>query len=328
MNRHGRFFGLCGPGSLHRPRLVPERRRARGASAGGAALDFAAMAATPRELPSPEAILDRENAQRRVAVLTAVASAIVTALAVIVEQLINAAGPPKADKAADLIETLNAQATGAEFPTSFWTAYAKFQVDHANETILVAGLRGIALFLLIPIVLFLFRGARDRGGSLARWLDPLVITCLAMAAFLTIAEGVLQVQAFKAASPEYVPAAILDEFGSSDLLAATSIRGFLSIGIGIPIALASIQALRLGLLPRILGFMGVLVGLLFVIVIDPSGLIRAIWFALVAWTIAGRLPSGPVEAWVTGKAVAPAPRQPPAPREPKGKTSKGPKLTK
>lgn len=283
------------------------------------------MAATPRELPSPEAILERENAQRRVAVLTAVASAIVTAIAVIVEQTINAAGPPKADQAADLVETLNAQATGADFPASFWTAYAKFQVDHATQTVIVSSLRGIALLLLVPIVMFLFRGVRDRGGSLARWLEPLAVICLVTVAFLTVAEGVLQVQAFKAASPEYLPARILDEFGSSDLLAATSIRGFLSIGIGVPVALASIQALRLGLLPRLLGFMGVLVGLLFVIVLDPSGLIRAIWFALVAWTIAGRLPSGPVEAWVKGIAVAPAPRQPAAPREPKGKK---PKLTK
>ena len=286
------------------------------------------MAATPRELPSPEAILERENAQRRVAVLTAVAAAIFTAIAVLVEQLINAAGPPKADKAADLVETLNAQATGTDFPASFWSAYAKFQVDHATETTIVAGLRGLALLLLVPIVLFLFRGTRDRGGSLARWLDPLVVTCLVMVAFLTIAEGVLQVNAFEAAAPDYVPAVILDEFGNSDLLAATSVRGFLSIGIGIPVALAALQALRLGLLPRILGFMGVLVGLLFVIVLDPSGLIRAFWFAAVAWTISGRLPSGPTAAWETGVAAPPAPRQPPAPREPKAKKAKGDKLTK
>lgn len=288
------------------------------------------MAATPRELPSADEIIVRENAQRRVAVMTAVVAAILTAVAVLVEQMINAAGPPKADKAADLIETLNAQATNTDYPASFWTAYAKFQVDHGTETIIVAGLRGLALLLLVPIVLFLFRGVRDRGGSLARWLDPVVVSCLVMVAFLTIAEGVLQVRAFEAASPEYIPAVILDEFGSSDLLAATSIRGFLSIGIGIPVALAALQALRLGLLPRILGFMGVLVGLLFVIQLDPSGLIRAFWFAAVAWTISGRLPSGPSAAWETGVAAPPEPRQPPAPREPKGKKGKGdkPKLTK
>lgn len=281
------------------------------------------MASTPRELPTPSEIVAREGAQRRVAVLTAVTSAIIVAIAVLIEQLINADGVPKADRAADLIETLNAQATGTDFPASFWTAYAKFQVDHAAQTIAVASLRGVALLLLVPIVLFLFRGVRDRGGNLARWLDTLVVVCIVTVAFLTVAEGVLQVQAFKAAEPAFVPAVVLDEFGNSDLLVASSIRGLLSFGIGIPLAFAALQAMRLGLLPRLLGFMGVLVGILFVITIDPSGLIRAIWFAAVAWGISGRLPSGLAPAWETGVATPLEPRQPPAPREPKGKGPKG-----
>lgn len=290
------------------------------------------MASTPSDLPSAEEILAREADQKRPAIIGAVASAILTAVAAILSQVTNS-GVPTAKSAADLVETLNAKATGTEFPKSFWSTYAQFRVDHGLETILVAAMNGIAFVLLVPIILLLLRGARERGGTLARWLEPLAVTGLVILGVATFVHEVMEVQAFRGASPQFVPQEIFDAVGDTDLLALSSLIGIVSLVVALPVSLVAIQSMRVGLLPRILGFMGVLVGLLFVLGQDQTGLLRAIWFAAVAWVVAGRLASDLTPAWKTGTAVMPEPRQPPAPKgkQPKGgKGAKGdkPKLTK
>ena len=250
------------------------------------------MAATPRPLPTPDEVLAREAAQKTVAIRTAVAATILTALAAIVDQLAAGDGIPKADKAADLVETLNAKATGTDFPASFWTAYAQFRVDHGWETILANGLRGLSLILLVPMMLLLLRGARERGGTLGKWLEPLSVVALLGLGIAAFVHEVLEVSAFRGTGPAYVPQEVFDAVGSSTMLTVSSLRGILSLVIALPIALVSMQAMRVGLLPRVLGFMGVLVGLLFVLPYDTTGLLRAIWFAAVAWAVAGRLSGG------------------------------------
>lgn len=291
------------------------------------------MASTPRALPSPDEILAREATQKRLAIMTAIASAILTALTAILDQVTNA-GVPTATSAADLVETLNATATGADFPASFWAAYAQFRIDHGAVTILTNTMRGAAFILLIPMMLLLLRGARERGGTLSKWLEPLVVTALTILGVAIFVHEILEVQAFRGTSPEFVPQEILDAVSNTDVLALSSLIGLVSLAVALPVSLVAIQSMRVGLLPRILGFMGVLVGLLFVLNVDKSGLLRAGWFAAVAWVVAGRLASDLAPAWKTGTAVLPEPRQPPPPKAPKGdKSGKGkgessPKLTK
>lgn len=286
------------------------------------------MAATPRELPSPEAILERENAQRRVAVLTAVVSAILTAVAVLVEQLLLLRNIPDG-KATDLVQTLNATATGAEPPASYIVAVGNFKLDHAAEALVVAGLRAAALALLIPIFLFLFRASMDRGAALARWIGPLGAIGIGLLAFGTLLVAIAEPAFYRdARDAGFSPGAIRDAYADSWIIYAQIPVFIGSLLACVPIALTSIQAMRLGLIPRILGFMGVLVGLLFVMQFDPSGIVRAFWFAAVAWSISGRLPGGLAAPWTTGKAAPLEPRQPPAPREPKAKKPKGDKLAK
>lgn len=286
------------------------------------------MASTPRALPSADEILAREATQKRLAIITAIASAILTAITAIIDQVVNA-GVPKATNAADLVETLSATATGADFPSSFWATYAAFRIDHGAVTILANTMRGAAFVLLIPMMLLLLRGARERGGTLGKWLEPLVVTALTILGVAIFVHEILEVQAFRGTSPEFVPQDILDAVSNTDVLALSSLIGIVSLAVALPVSLVAIQSMRVGLLPRVLGFMGVLVGLLFVLNVDKSGLLRAGWFAAVAWVVAGRLAPELAPAWKTGTAVLPEPRQPPPPKAPKGsKGEKPPKLTK
>ena len=291
------------------------------------------MASTPRALPSADEVLAREAAQKRTAIWTAVASAILTALTAIIEQVANS-GVPTATSAADLVETLDATATGTDMPASFWSVYAQFRIDHGAVTILANTMRGAAFVLLIPMMLFLLRGARERGGTLGKWLEPLVVVALTSLGVAIFVHEILEVQAFRGTSPEFIPQEILDAVSNTDVLALSSLIGIVSLAAALPVSLVAIQGMRLGMLPRVLGFMGVLVGLLWVLNVDRSGLLRAGWFAAVAWVVAGRLAPDLAPAWKTGTAVQPEPRQPPPPKAKGGKNAKGgkadkpPKLTK
>ena len=273
------------------------------------------MPTTPKApaLPSPSEILERENSQRRVAIVGALIAAVLVAIAVVIEQII-AGKAPTGESAVDLIEAVTSQATGKAFPPSFWTEYAQFKVDHAPESIAIATLRGVGILLLLPIVLFLLRAARERGGTLKPWLEPVAGICIVVVGVLMAVEGVLDAEAYRASGPDYMPTVVVENARNQELVIATFIRGIVSFGIGVPVAFAALQAMRMGLLSRVLGFMGVLVGIVFIIPLDSSGLIRAFWFAAVAGTIAGKIAPSLSPGWKTGTAVAPEPRLPPPPR--------------
>lgn len=280
------------------------------------------MAQAPSSQPTPAEIVEREAIQRRPATIGAALSATLTGIGIIVDQLISGSGVPSSKRAADFVETLTAQSAGRDFPNSFWTAYAKFKIDHGTETIIAAGLRGLALLLLVPITMFLMRAARDRGGSIARWMEPVAVAGLVAVGFATAAQGAIEISAFKSAGPAFVPHDVLDTLNQSDLLVVNGVRALLSLLIAIPVAMMAMQAMRVGLIPKVLGFMGVLVGILFVLPYDQTGILRAFWFGAVALTISGRMPGGLTPAWEQGIPFAPAPRQPPASRPQRGGKAK------
>ena len=70
----------------------------------------------------------------------------------------------------------------------------------------------------------------------------------------------------------------------------------------------SLNAMRVGLLTRMVGYVGVVAGALFLFPIGALvPVIQGYWLAAVAVTLAARWPSGDPPAWAAGVAVAPAP---------------------
>jgi hypothetical protein len=64
----------------------------------------------------------------------------------------------------------------------------------------------------------------------------------------------------------------------------------------------SLNAMRVGLLTRFLGFLGIIGGVLTLFVITPVPIVQFYWLAAVAYLLSGRWPSGIPPAWRTGKA--------------------------
>lgn len=280
-----------------------------------------AKAAKPADLPpadqpvSPEHVLEREDRQRKPAAYAAVLSAILVAVGVILEQMLASKAIPDFQQA-DVVSTMAAAQAGQDLPPSFLTAVGEFQIENASQTIAIGTLRGVAVLLLIPIVLLIIRGARERGAPVPRLLDPIVIAGMAMVGVLSVVTAVLEPGFYREARElGFAPEQIRDAYKDSGLVGLSFLGLFAALMAGIPISMASVQAMRVGLMPRLLGFMGVLIGILFVMpALESTGLLRSIYFAVIAFILVGKFGDGLPEAWKTGRAVEPQPREP---RQPK-----------
>ncbi len=67
-------------------------------------------------------------------------------------------------------------------------------------------------------------------------------------------------------------------------------------------AIVAMNAMRVGLLSRFLGYIGIIAGVLIVLPIAPATVIQGFWLMSVAWMLFGRTKAGLPPAWITGKA--------------------------
>ena len=91
--------------------------------------------------------------------------------------------------------------------------------------------------------------------------------------------------------------------------------GLLLIAVGY--VMVSLSAMRVGLLTRFMGYLGIIAGVLTIIPLVPIPIVEAYWLLALAYLISGRWPSGVPPAWASGRAEPwpKAQRQRPA-REP------------
>lgn len=72
--------------------------------------------------------------------------------------------------------------------------------------------------------------------------------------------------------------------------------------IAVALVLVSLNAMRVGLLTRFLGYLGIIGGVLTIIPLVPIPIVEAYWLLAVAYLLSGRWPSGVPPAWSSGKA--------------------------
>jgi hypothetical protein len=266
-------------------------------------------------LPSADELREREAPARKIASYAAVASALLTVAAMLVEYTLAQSNVPDFD-ASDVVQTLAAAHDGTAFPPSFLAAVGEFRIAHNGVNVVLWVLRAASVLLLIPMAQLLIGAVRLRGGQLGAWVAP-----VSLAGFLVTGAGTFIV--FGILEPGIYRAARDAGFGSSDVwdavrdspISTAQIVMFVgSAAVAITLGFASAQAVRLGLLPRTIGYLGVLIGMMFAFPLDPSNIVRAFWFSALAFLVSGRLQDRTPPAWDAGEAVVPEPRQPAAPR--------------
>jgi hypothetical protein len=73
-----------------------------------------------------------------------------------------------------------------------------------------------------------------------------------------------------------------------------------ALALGFAFVLIALNAMRVGLLSRFMGVLGIIVGVTFVLPLDQQGIIRVFWLGALGFLILGRWPNVP-KAWVTGE---------------------------
>jgi len=153
---------------------------------------------------------------------------------------------------------------------------------------------------------YLFRAARARRPAMPQF--ALVLAAVGAVGF-GVGRAVAEVARYLSAH-EFVSATDQSNSAASDALSPTAtLVGQLiwetsALALGFAIAIISLNAMRVGLLTRFMGILGVIVGVAVapILPIDQQGIIRVFWLAALGLLILGRLPSGVPKAWTTGEA--------------------------
>jgi hypothetical protein len=152
---------------------------------------------------------------------------------------------------------------------------------------------------------YLWRCTRSRTDKSLSYIPMLVVIGVVVAAVTDI----VYVVDFTHIASEFATtgAQTYDEANrlqSSSLISICKILGQLAaLLIAISFVVVSLQAMRIGLLPRFMGYVGMLAGFLFLFPITVVPVVQLFWLLALAILFSGRWPDGVPEAWKTGRAV-------------------------
>jgi hypothetical protein len=153
---------------------------------------------------------------------------------------------------------------------------------------------------------YLWRCTRSRSEKSLSYVAAIVVVGVVMAAVTDLVYVVdfthIATQFATTGAQTYDEANRLE---SSNLISICKILGQLAaLLIAIGFVLVSLQAMRIGLLPRFMGYVGMLSGFLFLFPIMVVPVVQLFWLLALAILFSGRWPDGLPEAWKTGRAVA------------------------
>ena len=188
------------------------------------------------------------------------------------------------------------------------------------------GLVGLAVTLA-----FLFRAVKARRPETSQAIWIVAVVGAAVAALGGLAYGVLiteKAHQFATHGTQTYPQAdALLTSGGVAILQYAGLLGSLLLAVGF--VLVALNAMRVGLLTRFLGYLGIGAAAASLLLIGsaPALLIEVAWLLAVGYLLIGRWPNGDPPAWRTGEAVpwpANAKREP-RPREPRQRGGRGAK---
>lgn len=176
---------------------------------------------------------------------------------------------------------------------------------HSSTVISGALLRAIGLAALAVPLVFLMRAAADRGARVPRFAPGLTVAGAVLSAVGTLAVAI----ASASISQRFADRTGITYDQAKELLKgqeviASSAAGLLgSLALAFGFAMASLNSMRVGLLTKFVGWIGILAGVMVVLpVFSPVPIIQALWLTAVAGLVYGRWPGGLPPAWEDGEA--------------------------
>jgi MFS family permease len=255
---------------------------------------------------TPEEILAEEAAGRQRAGIAALAAALLTILGVVLTTL----GQPSAgrfdDKIVTVVDAMGRTANGQPIPPGRVSAFAVEVGQHPWVPILGAVVYGLGSLAIFFAMAYLFRATRARRPGMPQ--IALILVAVGSVGF-GVGRAVSEVARYLGAH-SFVDAVDKTNSAATDALSPTAtlvgqlIWEISALALGFGIAIISLNAMRVGLLTRFMGVLGVIVGVAVapILPIDQQGIIRVFWLAALGMLFLGRLPSGTPKAWTTGEA--------------------------
>jgi hypothetical protein len=255
---------------------------------------------------TPEEILAQEAAGRQRAGFAALGAALLTVLGVVLTTL----GQPSASKFDDqvvtVVDAMGRTANGQPIPPGRISAFAVEVGQHPWVPILGAVVYGLGSLTIFFAMAYLFRATRARRPGMPQ--IALILAAVGSVGF-GVGRAVAEVARYLGAH-SFVDAVDKTNSAATDALSPTAtLVGQLiwetsALALGFGIAIISLNAMRVGLLTRFMGVLGVIVGVAVapILPIDQQGIIRVFWLAALGMLFLGRLPSGTPKAWATGEA--------------------------
>lgn len=177
-----------------------------------------------------------------------------------------------------------------------------FYRDHQAAQFVSAACSVIGALAIAVVLDFLVRATRARNPALPWQIRPLPwIGAIGVAIFTAAYQIALAVNVEHFAtegSQTYEEARKAIEAGVPPVVGP-----LVQLALAVAIVMISINAMRVGLLTRFLGYLGAISGALFLIALVPIPIVQAYWLGALAMLFAGRLPSGTPPAWQSGEAM-------------------------
>jgi MFS family permease len=251
---------------------------------------------------TPEQVVARERPVRTRAGLAALAAAVLTIGANMVQNATLADRP-----AVNEIDALRDAAGESLGRPGLGTDQVLFLHDHTAGLLAGAVLQALVAVLTGFVLLVLLRSTLDRGGSAPRPTRILVIIGAAAAGLgtLLLSIGLAINTADFASSSDQGTQAAHDATHGGGVLVTGTLMGLVGLfAMAAAFVLVALAAMRSGLLTRFVGVLGAIVGVLQILgpLSTGSFIVTAFWLAMVGALLLGRWPSGMPPAWDAGEA--------------------------
>jgi hypothetical protein len=182
---------------------------------------------------------------------------------------------------------------------------ALYYNDHAVEFILVAVLLALTAALMGLTLAFLYRATKARRPELPR---AAVVATIAGATLVAVGELVLPISVVVETHKLAGDATPTVQEARDALLPPAAVVGGLMrqlgvFGLGAGFIMIALNAMKVGLLTRFMGVLGIIVGALTIVPLGASlPIVQAFWLAAIGALFLGYWPPGLPAAWTTGAA--------------------------
>jgi hypothetical protein len=186
------------------------------------------------------------------------------------------------------------------------SALIQFYDDKAVLLLIAATLLAIGTLLTGLTLAYLYRAARARKTNVPviAYYSAIVSAVVAAVTGIAtqIAVAVLAHQFVTGSDKSSVKAH--DALTSAAILIPSTLRALSTVGLALSFVIIAVNAMRVGLLTRFMGILGVIVGVLFVLPIGSQlPIVQCFWLVAVGLLILRRWPGGNLPpAWETGRA--------------------------